>query len=117
MDASKALWKATEDALNSSVKSTMQTLTWQMNKSIEMVPNNFGIKKFAVAFNGLLGQGSETVSNLIYTNSCKHLKVKTSLDPSRLALDKINKILKTKKMRRCVTRTRSILHGSAEILS
>jgi len=59
MDASKSLWKTTEDALNSLGKSTMRTLTWQMtwqmNKCIEMAQDNFGIKIFAVALNGLLG--------------------------------------------------------------
>lgn len=99
MDTSKALLKATEDALNSLGKPTMQTLTWQLNKKgIEMAPDNFDIAKFAVALNGLLGEGSETVLNLICTNLCGHLKVSMPVDPRIPALEKINKILETKKM-------------------
>jgi len=98
LDAKKTLWKATEDALNSLGKSTMQMITWQMNKmDVEMAPDNFDIKKFAVALNGLLGEGAEMVLNLAYANLCRQLKIDLA-DPGLPALDKINRVLETKKM-------------------
>lgn len=99
MNATKALWKCTEDTLNSLGESTMQTIAWQMSeRGVEMAPDNFDIKRFALALNELLGAGSETILNLICRNLCKHLKMDFPVDPRMPALEKINRILETKKM-------------------
>lgn len=42
MNATKVLWKCTEDALNSLGESTMQTIAWQMSeRGVEMAPDQF----------------------------------------------------------------------------
>jgi len=47
MNAAKALWKYTEDTLNSLGESTMQTIAWQMSeRGVEMAPDNFDINRF-----------------------------------------------------------------------
>ena len=98
MDVSEVLWKSTQDALNILGKSTMQTLSWQLNsKGSEMTPDNFDINKFAAALGCLLGEGSEPVMSLVHQNLCRHLKVDPA-DPDIPARDRINKILEAKKM-------------------
>jgi hypothetical protein len=97
MDASKTLWKSTEDALNSLGKLAMQTLAWQMNKKgFEMAPDSFDINKFSALLGDLLGEGAEPIINLVYKNLCEHLKADVDTDPSLPALYRINKILETK---------------------
>jgi hypothetical protein len=99
MDVSEALWKSTQDALNILGKSTMQTLSWQLNrKGFEMAQGNFDINKFAAALGGLLGEGAEPVMGLVYQNLCRHLEVDPAADPDIPARDRINKILEAKKM-------------------
>lgn len=99
MDASGALWKATEETLNSLGKSTMQTLVWQLSrKGFVMAPDSFDINKFAVALSDLLGEGSEPLLSLIYRNLCKNLELDEAADSDLPALDRINKILEAKKM-------------------
>jgi hypothetical protein len=99
MDVSKALWNSTQDALNSLGKSTMQTLSWQLNsKGFDMTQDNFDINKFATALSGMLGEGCEPVMGLIHQNLCRHLKVDPAADPDIPARDRINKILEAKKM-------------------
>lgn len=99
MNASRALWKATEDTLNSLGKSTMRTIVWQMSqRGVDMVPDNFDVNKFAAVLGELLGEGSETVLNMIYRNMCKHLKIEVQTDSGLAALEKINKVLEARKM-------------------
>ena len=99
MDVSKALWKSTQDALNSLGKSTMQTLLWQLSsKGFEMTQDNFDVNKFAAALSSLLGEGCEPVMGLIHQNLCRHLEVDPAVDLDTPAQDRINKILEAKKM-------------------
>jgi hypothetical protein len=57
MYAGIALWKSTQDALNSLGRSTMQTLSWQLSKSgFGRTPDNFDINKFAMVIKDLLGE-------------------------------------------------------------
>jgi hypothetical protein len=97
-DAGRALWKATEETLNLLGKSTKRTLVLQLNMlGFEMVPDSFDINRFAVMLRELLGEGSEPVLNLVYRNLCKNLEVDPA-DSGLPALDRINKVLKAKKM-------------------
>jgi hypothetical protein len=100
MDAGGALWKATEDTLNSLGKSAKQTLVWQLGRrGFEMAPDNFDINRFALELRDLLGEGTEPLLGLVHRNLCKHLKVDPALDSELPALDRINKILEAKKMK------------------
>ncbi|HXV45436.1 MAG TPA: hypothetical protein VD736_02070 [Nitrososphaera sp.] len=73
---------------------------WQLSRrGSEMAPDSFDINRFAVALRDLLGEGAESVLSLVYRNLCKNLKVDPAADPSLTALDRINKVLKAKKMK------------------
>jgi hypothetical protein len=100
MDAKRALFKSTEEALSSLGKPAMEAITWQMNeKGVDMaVPENFDINRFATVLGELLGEGSETVLNMIYMNMCRQLKIDMQVDPDLPVLERINRILKTEKM-------------------
>lgn len=99
MNASRALSKSADDALNALGKPSMQSIVWHMSENgVDLAPDNFNINKFAVVLRGLLGEGSETVLNMIYMNLCRHLKISPQADLELPALEKINRILEAKKM-------------------
>jgi hypothetical protein len=99
MDAGRILWKSVEDALDSLGKSAKQTMLWQLSRrGFQAAPDNFDINRFALALSDLLGEGSETVLDLVYRNLCRNLEAEQSADPGLPALDSINKILEAKKM-------------------
>jgi hypothetical protein len=98
MNASRVLSKSTEEALSALGRPSMQSLIWQMSKNgVDMAPDNFDINKFAQVLRGLLGEGSETVLNMIYMNLCRHLKINLQADQDLPALEKISKIIEAKK--------------------
>ena len=100
MNATKVLGKCAEDVLDSLGESTMQTISWQMSKrGVEMAPDNFDIRRFAIVLNELLGTGSETILNMICRNLCERLKTDFPADPKMSALEKISRIMETKKMK------------------
>ena len=78
----------------------MEAITWQMKeKGIEMtMPENFDINRFATVLGELLGEGSETVLNMIYMSMCRQLEIDMQVDPNIPALERINKVLETRKM-------------------
>ena len=99
MDASKVLYKSTEDALQSLGKEAARVLTLQLiERGVEMAPNNFDINKFAPALNKLLGEGSETILELVYRNLRGSLGLEVEVNPALPVLEKINKVLEAKKM-------------------
>jgi hypothetical protein len=98
MNASKALLKSMEEALDSLGKSATKTIMWQLGeRGVDMAPDNFNVNKFALVLEELLGEGSETVLGIIYRNMCKQLKI-DAVDSDLPALEKINRILEAKKM-------------------
>lgn len=99
MNANAVLWKCTEDALAALGRSTMHMLVWQISRSgVETSPDKFDIRKFAGALRGLLGEGSESVLNLVYKNLLRRMQVEATPDPGLPPLEKIMKLLEAKKM-------------------
>ena len=84
------------NALQSLGKLTMHIVIWQIKKmDVDTTPDNFCVQRFALALQSLLGEGSETIMNLIYRNLWKQLKVKAELDKAP-AIERINKILEAR---------------------
>lgn len=99
MNVNAVLWKCTEDALMTLGKSAMYMLVWQISRSgVETTPDKFDIRKFAAALRVLLGEGSESVLNIVYKNLLKRMQVEADPDPDLLPLEKIMKLLEAKKM-------------------
>ena len=99
MDANRVLYNSTEEALDSLGKSAKQMIMWQMSeRKVSMAPDDFDIKKVASVMSELLGEGSETVLNMIYRNVCIHLGVDVQADTELPALERISRTMKSKKM-------------------
>lgn len=99
MDHSRVLYRSADEALDSLGTSAKQMIVWQMSENgVDMAPDNFDINKFAPVLYGLLGEGSETVLNMIYRNMCIRLKADAQANPGLPALERINKAIEAKKM-------------------
>jgi hypothetical protein len=99
MNAGKVLYNSTEEALDSLGKSAKQMIIWQMSeRRAGMAPDDFDIDRVAFVLSELLGEGSETVLNMVYRNVCARLGVEMQANADLPALEKINKVMEAKKM-------------------
>jgi hypothetical protein len=99
MNASTALHKAAEEALDSLGESAKRAIMWQMSqRGVGMAPDDFNINKFASVLRDLLGEGSETMLGMIHANMCRHLKIDAQAHADVSALERINRVMESKKM-------------------
>jgi hypothetical protein len=98
MNASTALHKATEEALDSLGKSAKRAIMWQMSqRGVGMAPDDFNVIKVAAVLRDLLGEGSETVLGMIHANMCRRLKIDAQAHPGLPALERISRVMESKK--------------------